>query len=109
MGFRRNPQWTLNLAGILAHARKALLTSMGFRKKNLQCALNLAGIFAHARKALLTSMGLRRSIHWALMRLLHGWIASRVVVARLRTRNLIGRLIELRFLNDQAVDGALWW
>ena len=81
---------------------------MGVRR-SLQWALNLAGIFAHAMKALLTSMSLRRSIHWALMRLLHGWIASKVVVARLRTRYLIGRLIELRFLNDQLVDGALWW
>ena len=35
------------------------------------------------------------------MRLLHGWIASRIVVTRLRMRNLIKRCIGLRFLSEQ--------
>ena len=41
---------------------------------------------------------------WFEMRLLHGWIASRIVVARLRMRNLIKRCIGLRFLSEQPAD-----
>jgi tRNA pseudouridine-54 N-methylase len=51
--------------GILAHARKALMTSMGFRR-SIQWALNLVYVLAHAMKALLTSMSFRRSLQWAL-------------------------------------------
>ena len=41
---------------------------------------------------------------WFEMRLLHGWIASRFVVARLGMRSLIKRCIGLRFLSEQPTD-----
>ncbi len=41
---------------------------------------------------------------WFEMQHLHGWIASRIVVARLRMRNLIKRCIGLRFLSEQPTD-----
>ena len=41
---------------------------------------------------------------WFEMRLLHVWIASRIVVARLRLRNIIKRCVDLRFLSEQPTD-----
>ena len=43
---------------------------------------------------------------WFEMQHLRGWIASRIVVARLRMRNLVKQVIDLRFLNDTPINGV---